>query len=1616
MGVWTPGSGATAGDDVFVGDGADETANAGAGHDTLSGNGGNDILSGGAGDDTIDGGAGDDIVGGENATASDSISTGNDTLSGGDGNDYIVGGMGNDILNGGDGNDTLFNGIVVMSSLGGWSGVGFSYASGNDTLDGGAGSDNANLYYFDRTSAISLTVNAPNVLTQVLVNGVAEGSFINIEYLTFYSGSGNDFFDLTGFTSPGGSAAAIDGGDGADTIISGDRSDSLWGGAGDDTIQGNGGNDFIRGGAGADILSGGDGRDTLSYEGGTLGVTVNLALQAASGGDAQGDTISGFEDVYGTFEGDTLTGDDGANTLYGRQGDDHLFGGAGNDALGGEEGTDELVGGAGDDVYYVGDALDTVTELASEGNDRVFVSSLVSYTLAVNVERLIYEGSGAFTGTGNALDNEFSANSGAQTFEGLAGNDILYGGLGNDTLDGGADNDTAAYYNASYIISSGVSVSLAIVGAQNTGSHGVDTLIGIENLIGTNFNDFLTGDSGANVIEGMHGSNDTLDGGGGVDTVSFARHGFGVTVSLALQGGFQSTTSSYGVTLSNFENVIGSNFDDVINGDAGDNTLTGGAGNDLLVGAGGADTLIGGAGNDTYSIDAADTIIEQPGEGTDTVEAGFTYTLLTNFENLSLTGSSAIDGVGNAAGNVINGNSGANVLSGLQGDDTIQGGEGADTIDGGDGVDTLSFVSALAGVNANLASSTGSAGEAAGDTYANMENIRGSAFDDVLWGDLNANTIWGGDGNDQIFAFGVALNFVYGEAGDDTLSGWGLLDGGDGDDLLYMSGVSQAYGGAGADTFVMGLLMGAGVTGVVDGGDGIDTWSFADTRGTAVLSTGMFYGSNSSGTYTLVSIENLRGGNFVDELHGDDNANHIWGGGSHDRLEGHGGNDILEGEVGLDVLLGQDGDDQLLGGDGDDTLVGGAGADVLDGGAGSDTAVFQSAAVSVNLTTGSVNGGDATFDTLISIENISGSSFDDVVFGDGGTNYLYGNGGNDTLDGAGGTDSLQGGAGADILRGGEGIDNAAYSSSTAGVNVNLATGAASGGDAAGDTFNSIEGLFGSAYADVLTGDGGANRIGGSGGNDTLSGGGGNDNINGGTGGDTLNGEDGDDILKGDDGSDTLNGGDGDDILDGGYHGDTLIGGAGTDTVDYSMSEEYLAIVDLQAGAATDGASFTDTLNSIENAIGSEFADTIVGSTIANTLMGGDGNDNLQGVGGDDILWGGLGDDQINGGLGADTIDGGDGFDTVRYDGAASGVIIYVDAPHANTGEAAGDVLTSIEGFVGSTFNDYMVGGVANNVLQGFSGADVLEGHGGDDLLDGGDGDDNLNGGLGGDILDGGAGFDVARYDGATSGVTIYVDAAYANQGEAAGDFHLSIEGIVGSFYNDYLVGGVANNILQGYFGDDILEGHAGDDLLDGGDGNDQLNGGTGGDIFEGGAGFDTVRYDSATAGVIAFMTDAWANTGEAAGDAYLNIEALYGSNFNDTLAGASNSNELQGFDGTDFLYGYGGNDFLGGGAGNDFLEGGAGVDGLRGDAGNDQFIFRAGEATGDRIFDFAGNGAAAGDNLLFIGYGSAAAGATFVQIDATHWQINSADGLIHDIITIVNGASIDATDYIFGGG
>ena len=317
---------------------------------------------------------------------------------------------------------------------------------------------------------------------------------------------------------------------------------------------------------------------------------------------------------------------------------------------------------------------------------------------------------------------------------------------------------------------------------------------------------------------------------------------------------------------------------------------------------------------------------------------------------------------------------------------------------------------------------------------------------------------------------------------------------------------------------------------------------------------GSNYGPRTVDNYIYLSTEN---GNHRDNtlnVDYDDESDCLVGWGGNDRLYGGSGNDILNGGSGNDILEGRGGNDWLNGGPGPDTL---------DGGDGNDTASYEGSrdAVTVNLATGSVSGGDAGGDTLVSIENLTGSAHDDTLIGNDEDNVLQGGGGNDRLVG------------------GDGIDTASYEGSRAAVTVSLATESGSGGDAGGDDLVSIENLIGSDHDDTLTGDTGDNVLRGGGGADTLDGGPGNDTasyegsragvtvallsgqgIGGDASGETvadferlidienLTGSDHDDTLSGDTGDNVLRGGGGKDTLDGSGGDDTLFGGSGNDTL------------------------------------------------------------------------------------------------------------------------------------------------------------------------------------------------------------------------------------------------------------------------------------------------------------------------------------------------------------------------------------------------------------------------------------------------------------------------------------
>ncbi len=468
-------------------------------------------------------------------------------------------------------------------------------------------------------------------------------------------------------------------------------------------------------------------------------------------------------------------------------------------------------------------------------------------------------------------------------------------------------------------------------------------------------------------------------------------------------------------------------------------------------------------------------------------------------------------------------------------------------------------------------------------------------------------------------------------------------------------------------------------------------------------------------------------------------------------LIGRGGDDSLEGGIGDDTLIGdlddtQAGNDTLMGGAGKDSITGRAGNDTLipglgddglvDGGLDTDRISYDDGRTNpVNVTLANTGENDGGVDDNASasqredvrnIENVTGTPASDTIDGGSdstirhafrgldGNDTLLGSDANDSLAGDDGNDTLVGRDGADTITGGDGDDTTSYSGHVAGVTVNLAVGGSDDGnaaDGAGDTTTTVENVSGTERDDVLTGVAGGSAISGRGGDDDIVGGAGNDVLNGGS---------GDDSLSGLAGTDTITGGTGADAIDGGPSA------AGTrDVVDYSDHAQGVTVTLVGSAAKDDGSAedgapgARDSVNSVEEIIGSEQGDTMIGD---------DSSERFQGNGGDDLMRPGGGADILSGGAGAgDTYDNSDRTGTVEA------------SLDETSNEIDGDLIgTTLERIIGGSGNDLLSTDVAGSELLGGPGDDRLTANQGGATLRGDAGRDNLLGGAGNDTLDGGA--------------------------------------------------------------------------------------------------------------------------------------------------------------------------------------------------------------------------------------------------------------------------------------
>jgi microcystin-dependent protein len=668
------------------------------------------------------------------------------------------------------------------------------------------------------------------------------------------------------------------------------------------------------------------------------------------------------------------------------------------------------------------------------------------------------------------------------------------------------------------------------------------------------------------------------------------------------------------------------------------------------------------------------------------------------------------------------------------------------------------------------------------------------------------------------------------------------------------------------------------------------------------------------------------------------------------------------------------------------------------------------------------------------------------VTGTADANILRGADGNDVLDGAGGADTMIGGLGNDTYF----VDNIGdvVTENPGGGTDTVLTNLASYTLPA-----NVENLFGtSATGQALTGNDLDNVLSGGAGADTMTGGLGNDTYVVDNAGDAVNelpGQGTDTVQAsfsyrlgtnlenltlmgtadlqgyGNDLVNTLTGNSGNNLLDGGVGADLMVGGGGNDT--YFVDNTGDGVIE-SPGAGTDTVFASVNFGLPANAeilvlqgsadlqgYGNDLANTLFGNTGNNLLDGGPGADRMVGGGGNDtyfvddpgdvvvenagqgtdtvfasisrvmganletlVLQGGAdlqgyGNGQANtifGNTGNNLLDGGGGAD--KMVGGAGDDTYFVDNPGDTVVENAGQGNDSV--FASTHFT--LPANVENLILQG--GAD-LQGYGNGlvNTIYGNSGNNLLDGGGAADILVGGLGNDVYFVDNSA-------DAVVENPGEGSDAVFSTANFSLSANVEALVLQGSAD--LQGYGNDlaNTIYGNAGNNLIDGG---------AGGDVMIGGVGNDTYFVDNVGDGVVE-------NPGEGVDAIFstvdytlsANVEALVlqgGGNINGTGNALANS--------------------LFGNSGDNTLDGGGGADQLTGNAGNDTFVFRVGQGGGDTVVDFAGNGAAVGDSLRFVGYG---VGATFTNIDAAHWQVNYNNGASHEVITFMNGASVDASDVV----
>jgi Ca2+-binding RTX toxin-like protein len=900
--------------------------------------GGNDVMGGSSRNDNLWGGTGNDVLFGYN---------GNDNLYGEEGNDELQGQNGNDYLDGGIGQDKLFGGV------------------GDDVLNGGDGDD------------ILLGFTASNDSKQSLIAGETDNDRLygggGADYL--YGGLGNDYLD-------GGVGNDVLLGEvGNDTLLGGVGADELQGGDGQDQLVGGSDNDKLFGQTGNDTLWGGDGDDIM------VGFTAsNEVKQSLNVGESDDDTLygeGGNDNLYGGIGNDYLDGGIGSDVLLGNVGNDSLFGGIGADELQGGDGNDQLSGGADDDRLFGQTGNDTLW--GGDGNDL-----LLGFTASNEVKQTLNAGES---------DDDY--------LDGGNGNDILIAGLGNDTLQGGEGRDE---------LQGGSGQDLLYGGNGNDnlfGQVGDDTLYGGEGddylqgftasneaqqslNVGENDNDYLNGGAGSDTLIGGVG-NDLLDGGAGADVMVGGEGDDTYLVNSVNDSIYEKAGQGYDKVMTNTSYLLNANIEELRllegfaihgTGNALNNLIIGNSSDNILDGVNGADTLIGGAGNDIYYVDnVGDVLVENAGEGTDTVQSSISYTLGVNTENLILLDFAKPEkGLVDGKAVMVYGYPKRNELDYMQ----------------GDAVENYQGTCALTSI-ANLLTQTGRP-----TTESQVVNLAINNNWAVNNPNLPAWQLGGSNVNDQrniLNSYNIRNDVIFGynETGLANLirSGRGVI-------LAVNAGKlwgDNRYIDSGQVNHAVTL------TGVVyNENDGSLAGFYITDSGrgkvsdmTRFLSIDVFRQSaNVASAYAIYTIEPVK---FWDEdINGTGNAsdNTLIGNRGDNLLQGLAGNDLLQGDGGNDTLDGGTGNDTLVGGSGNDTYIVDNVSDVI-----SETSTLATEIDTVQASVSYTLGANVENLTLTGSAaiNATGNALNNVLTGNAAANILNGGAGNDSLNGGLGNDS-----------------------------------------------------------------------------------------------------------------------------------------------------------------------------------------------------------------------------------------------------------------------------------------------------------------------------------------------------------------------------------------------------------------------------------------------------------------------------------------------------------------------------------------------------------------------------------------------------------------------------------